>query len=194
MSGQGLGYVRPEPLESGLAVRYVRCPKPDTLILTDRKLWKNLGKTWGTEKNMKDIDMIHVGPYYLKNRILDITMSFQFIHLWTSFDDLSWERGYSRNFIQEKDIMDLRDISSLMASQQAIKVNNSHEWIDMVTKTKKLQIFWKPHKITILDRFSKAIILEHSEDFNFQEMSFSIFDLYLISKDILMWHMSSFID
>jgi hypothetical protein len=89
--------------------------------------------------------------------------------------------------------MDLRHISLLMASQQAIKVNNSHEWIDMVTKNKKLQIFWKPHKITILDRFLKSITLEHSEDFNFQEMSFSIFDLYLISKDILMWHMSSFI-
>jgi hypothetical protein len=54
-------------------------------------------------------------------------MSFQFIHPWTSFDDLSRERGYSRNFIQEKDIMDLRGISSLMASQQAIEVNNSHE-------------------------------------------------------------------
>jgi hypothetical protein len=63
----------------------------------------------------------------------------------------------------------------------------------MVTKTKKFQIFWKPHKITILDRFSKAITLEHSEDFNFQGMPFSIFDLYPISKDILMWHISSFI-
>jgi hypothetical protein len=143
---------------------------------------------------MKDIDMIYIGSYHREKEILDITMSFQFIHIWTSFDDLSWERGYSRNFIQEKDKMDLRRISSLMASQQAIKVNNSHEWIDMVTKTKKLQIFWKPHKITILDRFSKAITLEHSKDFNFQEMSFSIFDLYLISKDILMWHMPCFID
>jgi hypothetical protein len=80
----------------------------------------------------------------------------------------------------------LRGIFSLMDIQQAIKVNNSHEWIDMITKTKKLQIFWKPHKITILDGFSKAITLEHLEDFNFQEMSFSIFNLYLISKDILM--------
>jgi hypothetical protein len=78
--------------------------------------------------------------------------------------------------------MDLRDISSLMASQQAIKVNNSHEWIDMVTKTKKLQIFWKSHKVTLLDRFLKAITLEHSEIFNFQVVSFNIFDLYLISK------------
>jgi hypothetical protein len=37
--------------------------------------------------------------------------------------------------------MDLRDISSLMARQQAIKVNNSHERIDMVIKTEKLQMF-----------------------------------------------------
>ncbi len=81
--------------------------------------------------------------------------------------------------------MDLRDISSLMASQQAIKMNNSYEWIEMVTKTEKLQIFWRPHKLIILDRFSKAITLEHSEVFNFQVMSFSIFDLYLILKDIL---------
>jgi hypothetical protein len=74
----------------------------------------------------------------------------------------------------------------LMANQQAIKMNNNHEWIDMVTKIEKLQIFWKPHKLIILDRFSKVIILEHSEVFNFQIVSFSIFDLYIILKDILM--------
>jgi hypothetical protein len=79
--------------------------------------------------------------------------------------------------------MELRDIFSLMASQQAIKENNSHEWIDMVTKTEKLQRFWKSHKITILDRFSKTIILEHSEAFNFQVESFSILNLYLFSRD-----------
>jgi hypothetical protein len=38
---------------------------------------------------MKDIDMIHIGSYHLENGILDITMFFQFIHIWTSFDDLS---------------------------------------------------------------------------------------------------------
>jgi hypothetical protein len=53
----------------------------------------------------------------------------------------------------------------------------------MVTKTEKLQIFLKPHKLTILDRFSKAITLKHSEVFNPQVVSFSIFDLYLISKE-----------
>jgi hypothetical protein len=79
--------------------------------------------------------------------------------------------------------MDLRDIYSLMASQQAIKVNNSHEWIDMVTKTEKLQRFWKPHKLTILDRFLKTIILGHSEVLNFQVVSFSVFDLYLFSRE-----------
>jgi hypothetical protein len=89
-------------------------------------------------------------------------MSFQFIHPWTWFDDLDQENVIQGIWFNSKDIMDLRDISSLMASQQAIKVNNSHEWIDMVTKTEKLQIFWKPHKLTILDRFSKAITLEHS--------------------------------
>jgi hypothetical protein len=80
-------------------------------------------------------------------------------------------------------IMDLRYIFSLMASQQAIKVNNNHEWIDMVTKTEKLQIFWKPHKLTKLDRFSKTIILQHSEVFSFQVVSFSIFNLYLFSRE-----------
>jgi hypothetical protein len=52
----------------------------------------------------------------------------------------------------------------------------------MFTKTEKLQIFWKPHKLAIVERFSKVITLEHSEVFNFQVVSFSIFDLYLISK------------
>jgi hypothetical protein len=80
-------------------------------------------------------------------------------------------------------IVDLRDISSLMVSQQAIKMSNSHEWIDMVTKTENLQIFWKPHKLTILDTFSKAIILEYSKVFNFQVVSFNIFDLYLFSRE-----------
>jgi hypothetical protein len=37
--------------------------------------------------------------------------------------------------------MDLRDISSLMASQQEIIMNNIHESIDMVTKTENLHIF-----------------------------------------------------
>jgi hypothetical protein len=60
-----------------------------------------------------------------------------------------------------------------MASQQAIKVNNSHEWINIVTKIKKLQIFLKPHKLIIVDRFSKAITLEHLGAFNLQVMSFS---------------------
>jgi hypothetical protein len=69
-----------------------------------------------------------------------------------------------------------------MDSQQVIKVNNSHEWINTVTKTEKLQRFLKPHKLTILDRFSKLITLEYSEVFNFQVVSFSIFDLYLFSR------------
>jgi hypothetical protein len=56
---------------------------------------------------------------------------------------LNWEKGYSKNLIQERNIMDLRGIFSLMASQQAIKKKNSHEWIDIVTKTEELQIFWK---------------------------------------------------
>jgi hypothetical protein len=43
--------------------------------------------------------------------------------------------------------------------------------------------FEKSHKLTILDRFSKAITLEHSEIFNFQVVSFSTFDFYLISKE-----------
>jgi hypothetical protein len=119
----------------------VRFAKLDIWGKQDRELKRNLGKTWGAERNKKDIDIIHIGSYHLENGILDITMSFQFIHLWTKFDNLNWENEYLRNLIQEKDIMDLRDISSLMASQQAIKMNNSHEWIDMVTKTEKLQIF-----------------------------------------------------
>jgi hypothetical protein len=152
----------------------------------DRKLWRNLGKTWGAEMNKKYIDIIHIGSYHLENRnswyFFEAwnSMSLQFIHLWTSFDDLDQEKDIQGIWFKSKDIMDLRDISSLMASQQAIKVKNSHEWIDMVTKTEKLQIFWKPHELKILDRFSKAITLEHSEIFNFEVVSFSIFGLYLI--------------
>jgi hypothetical protein len=36
-------------------------------------------------------------------------------------------KGYSRNLIQERGKMDLRGISSLMAIQQTIKINISHE-------------------------------------------------------------------
>jgi hypothetical protein len=36
-----------------------------------------------------DIDIIHIVLYQLENGILDIAMSFQFIHLCTRFDDLS---------------------------------------------------------------------------------------------------------
>jgi hypothetical protein len=95
---------------------------------------KNL-RSWDKRKS---IDIIHIGSYYLENKILDITMSFQFIHLWTWFDDLDQEKDIQGIWFKRKDIMDLRDVSSLMASQQAIKVNNNHEWIDMVTKTEKL--------------------------------------------------------
>jgi hypothetical protein len=70
-----------------------------------------------------------------------------------------------------------------MDSQQEVKKNNSHEWIGMVTKIEELQIFWKTHKLAILERFLKIITLEHSEVFNSQVVSFSIFDLYLISKE-----------
>jgi hypothetical protein len=55
----------------------------------------------------------------------------------------------------------------------------------MVTKIDELQIFKKPHKLAILDGFSKVIILEHTEAFNFQVVYFSIFGLYLISKRML---------
>jgi hypothetical protein len=75
--------------------------------------------------------------------------------------------------------MDLRDTSSLMASQRAIKMDNSHEWIDTVIKTEKLQIFWKSHKLIILERDFKSNYTRE----RFQVASFSIFDLYLISKE-----------
>jgi hypothetical protein len=48
---------------------------------------------------------------------------------------------------------------------------------------RNFKYFENPHKLTILDRFLKAITLEHSEIFNFPVVSFSIFDLYLISKE-----------
>jgi hypothetical protein len=51
----------------------------------------NLGKTWGVDRNKRDIDIIHIGLYHLENGILDIIMCFQFMHLWTRFDDLSRE-------------------------------------------------------------------------------------------------------
>jgi hypothetical protein len=71
-------------------------------VLTWMRNRRNLGKTWGADKNKRNIDKIHIGLYHLENEILDITMSFQFIHIWTWFDDLNWEKGYSRNLIQEK--------------------------------------------------------------------------------------------
>jgi hypothetical protein len=46
--------------------------------------------------------------------------------------------------------------------------------------------FEKTHKLAILDGFSKAITLEHSEVFNFQVVPFSIFDLYLILKNVIL--------
>jgi hypothetical protein len=49
----------------------------------------NLGKTCGVDRNKRDIDIIHIGLYRLENGILDIAMSFHFMHLWTRFDDLS---------------------------------------------------------------------------------------------------------
>jgi choline kinase len=36
----------------------------------------NLGKTWGVDKNKKDIDIIHIGLYHLEIGIFDIAMSF----------------------------------------------------------------------------------------------------------------------
>jgi hypothetical protein len=174
---------------SGAQNQTVRFAKLDTPVLTGQEIMKELRENWGVEENKKVIDIIHIGSYHLENRnswyFFDAwnSMSFPFIHLWTWFNDLDQEKDIQGIWYKSKDIMDLRDIYSLMASQQAIKVNNSHGWIDMVTKTEKLQIFWKPHMLTILDRFLKAITLEHLEIFNFQVVSFSIFGLYLISKE-----------
>jgi hypothetical protein len=50
-------------------------------------------------------------------------------------------------------------------------------------RPRNFKYFENTHKLTILDRFSKAITLKHSEIFNFQVVCFSIFDLYLISKE-----------
>jgi hypothetical protein len=116
----------------------------------------DLRKAWGPDRNKRDIAIIHIGLYHLDNGILDIAISFQFMYLWTRFWWLELREGYSRKLIQERGKMDLIDISSLMASQQIIKINNSHEGIDMVTKTEKLQIFWKSHKLIILEWFFKS--------------------------------------
>jgi hypothetical protein len=51
----------------------------------------NLGKTWGADRNKMDIDIIHIGLYHLENGILDIAMSFQFMHFGLDFDNMSWE-------------------------------------------------------------------------------------------------------
>jgi hypothetical protein len=56
------------------------------------KIKMNLGKTWGVDRNKRDIDIIDIGLYHLENGTLDIAMSFQFMHFWTRFDDLSWEK------------------------------------------------------------------------------------------------------
>jgi hypothetical protein len=52
----------------------------------------NLEKTWWADRNKRDIDIIHIELYHIENEILDIAMPFQFMHLWTKFDDLSWEK------------------------------------------------------------------------------------------------------
>jgi hypothetical protein len=52
----------------------------------------NLWKTWGPDRNEKDIDIINIGLYHIENEILDIAMSFQFMDLWTRFNDLNWEK------------------------------------------------------------------------------------------------------
>jgi hypothetical protein len=133
----------------------------------------------------KDVDIIHIRLYHLENWNPWCSFetwnskSFQFIHLWTSFYDLNWERGYSRNLIQEKDIDDLRGVSSLMATQQAIKVNNSHEWIDMVTKTEKLQIL-KTTQASNSRRIFKSNYTRAHKSFQLSRVYFSIFDLYII--------------
>jgi hypothetical protein len=52
----------------------------------------DLRKAWGPNRNKRDIDIIHIGLYHLKNGILDIAMSFQFMQLWTGFNDLRKKR------------------------------------------------------------------------------------------------------
>jgi hypothetical protein len=72
--------------------RIVQFAKPDTPVLTGMRIKMNLGTTWGFDRNERDINIIHIGLYHLENGILDIDMSFQFMHLWTRSDDLSWEK------------------------------------------------------------------------------------------------------
>jgi hypothetical protein len=51
-------------------------------VLTGMRIKMNLGKNLRSDRNKRDIDIIHIGLYHLENGILDIAMSFQFIHLW----------------------------------------------------------------------------------------------------------------
>jgi hypothetical protein len=76
--------------------------------------------------------------------------------VWQVFTDRQWKpvpRRFSSSwkiwgFMREKmfhfenlRFMYLRSVFSLMASQQATKVNYSHEWVDTVTKTKRSKYF-----------------------------------------------------
>jgi hypothetical protein len=81
----------------------VQFAKSDTPILTGMWIKMNLGKTWGADRNKRDIDIIHIELYHLENGILDIAMSFQFMHLWTKFDDLSWEKD-TREFWFKREV------------------------------------------------------------------------------------------
>jgi hypothetical protein len=51
-------------------------------VLPGMRIKMNLGKNLRSDRNKRDIDIIHIGLYHLENGILDIAMSFQFIHLW----------------------------------------------------------------------------------------------------------------
>jgi hypothetical protein len=85
--------VRKNLLEFSVEVGHIWWPKPDTLILTGMRIKMNLGKTWGADRNKMDIDIVHIWLYQIENGVLDIAMSFQFMHLWTRFDDLCWEKN-----------------------------------------------------------------------------------------------------
>jgi hypothetical protein len=137
-----------------------RCPKLDISVLT------------GQTTNQK---FRYLRIFYKKANTISSTWnkSFQFMHHWTWFNDLTWDKDIHGIWFKNMRFLDLRGISSLMASQQAIKVHNIHEWVDMVTKIEKLQGFWKPHKLTIIDGFSNPRV-----SFNFNSIFIPKFEKF----------------
>jgi hypothetical protein len=121
-------------LRTGYDTRYVRCLKSDSPVcqtgysIFDRIddwdiekefwFWRGLGQLW-----RGDFDINHIGSHHLENQnswyFFEAwnSMSFEFIHLWTYFDDLIEKKDIQGIRFKNKRIVDLKGIFLLMSSQ-----------------------------------------------------------------------------